>query len=302
MRHLWASGRGLVPAALLLTVACVAVILAAPQDKNNFHFSIVGDRTGSATPEVYARVWREVALLQPDFAINAGDAIEGGNESTAEAEWAHVRSILARYARWPVYFTPGNHDVWSEKSQKLFEKATGRPPYYSFDYQNAHFAVLDNSRTGLLDDSQLRFLEADLKANRARSPKFVFFHKPFWIPFLKVESGEFALHRLAKEYGVNYVVSGHGHQFYRDAREGVTYIEVGSSGAHMRGNSGGQGFEQGWFYHHIWVSVRGAKATFAVKELDGAKGSGRMFDAEQWDGSGPRFPPADPAAAEKLEM
>ena len=63
----------------VLLVGAIGV-LAVPQPENNFHFSIIGDRTGGANPEIYDRVWREVDLLHPDFVVNVGDTIEGGND------------------------------------------------------------------------------------------------------------------------------------------------------------------------------------------------------------------------------
>jgi hypothetical protein len=177
----------------------------------------------------------------------------------------------------------------------VYQKETGRPSYYSFNYQDAHFTVLDNSRSLDLTDSQLKFLEEDLKANKDRRPKFVFFHKPYWIAFLKLGSGEFPLHQLAKKYGVGYVISGHGHQFVRLSRDGIVYMEVGSSGGKMKG----EGFEKGWFYHHVWGLVKGSKVELSVKELDGPAGKGRMFRAEDWDDKGPKFAVDDPASTEK---
>src|SRR6185369_4120912 len=205
--------RWLVGSAVVLLFAGVIGLRALVEPKNDFRFSIVGDRTGAAMPEIYGRIWREIDLMHPDFVINVGDTIEGGNDDLADGQWQDLRPVWQRYGHFPLYFTPGNHDIWSQKSLDLYKKETGRPNYYSFNYQDAHFTVLDNSRSLDLTDTQLKFLESDLKANQDRSPKFVFFHKPYWIAFLKVGSGEFALHQLAKKYGVSYVISGHGHQF-----------------------------------------------------------------------------------------
>ena len=286
---------GLLGALTAFSALLVAAGLQAPS--NNFSFSIVGDRTGGPTPGVYEQVWREVSLLGPDFVINTGDTIDGQDDSRAVADWDAVRRVWERYGNLPRYFTPGNHDIWSEASQRLYEKVTGRPASYGFDFEQAHFTVLDNSRTLDLDDAQLRFLESDLRKNRQRDPKFVFFHKPFWIVYLKVGSGEFALHRLAKQYGVDYVVSGHAHQFFRMERDGVVYLSVGSSGASLeRGLGKGEGFAQGWFHHHVWVRVRGPKVDMTVKELDAPYGKGRMFRVEDWGADGPVFDPSDPAS------
>jgi hypothetical protein len=260
--------------AALLALAVVGAGAAA-DTANKFRFSIIGDRTGGAIPEVYEKVWEEVGKVRPAFAINVGDSIEGNDDARAESEWKELQSIWARHP-FPFYLTPGNHDIWSDYSARLFEKVAGRPPQYSFHYQNAHFTVLDNSRTTDLSEQQLAFLEEDLKANRGRDPKFVFFHKPFWIVFVKLGSSEFALHRLAKLYGVDYVISGHGHQFLHMEREGIVYMEVGSSGANVtRRISGGGGFHEGWFFQHVIGRVEGGKVEFTVQELGPPYGQAR---------------------------
>ena len=285
----------------VLALGGVAGVRAFTEPKNDFRFSVLGDRTGGATPEIYGRVWREIDLLHPDFVINVGDTIEGHkDEQTTEKEWRDLRPVWERYKHYPLYFTPGNHDIWSEQSQAIYERETGRRAFYSFNYQDAHFTVLDNSRDRDLSKEQLEFLTADLEANKNQKPKFVLFHKPFWIIFLKLGSGEFPLHQIVKKYGVDYVISGHGHQFVKMSRDGIVYMEVGSSGGSIsRGIQRGLGFKEGYFYHHVWGRVKGSKVSFTVKEIDGSKGAGRMFRIEDWDDNGPKFDIADPAGLEK---
>jgi hypothetical protein len=286
----WITG-----AAVVLLFGSVIGLRALAEPKNDFRFSIIGDRTGGAQPEIYGRIWREIDLLHPDFVINVGDTIQGGRDELASEQWQDLRPLWRRYNHFPLYFTPGNHDVWSDASVELYKKQTGRPTFYGFNYQDAHFTVLDNSRSLDLTEPQLAFLEADLKANQDRRPKFVFFHKPYWIAFLKLGSGEFPLHQIAKKYGVSYVISGHGHQFVRMIRDGIVYMEVGSSGGRMKASE----FAQGWFYHHVWGRVKGSKVELSVKELDGPAGKGRMFKSEDWDQNGPKFQIDDPAGTEK---
>ncbi len=243
----------------------------------DFRFAIVGDRTGRANAAVYEQVWREIERWQPAFAISVGDTIEGRNDAGAAAEWRAVSRAWAR-CPFPRYFTPGNHDIWSDASRRIYERETGRPPFYSFDFEGAHFTVLDNSARLMLSDAQLEFLERDLEAHRGRSPKFLFFHQPFWLLFLKLGSGEFPLHRLARKYGVYAVVSGHGHQLVAMMRDGVRYLEVGSSGAGIeRGTARGEGFAQGWFYQHVAVRVEGAEAQFTARETGPPFGRGRAL-------------------------
>jgi len=294
--------RRLSAVAVSLLFAGVIGIRAVTEPNNDFRFSILGDRTGGAQPQIYGRVWREVDLLHPDFVINVGDTIEGGNDARVQIEWDELRPLWERYRHYPLYFTPGNHDIFSETSRSVYEKETGRPAFYSFNYQDAHFTVLDNSRTTDLSEEQIEFLVKDLEAHKDRRPKFVFFHKPYWIVPLKLGSGEFPLHQVARRYGVEYIISGHGHQFVRMVRDGIVYMEVGSSGGNMtRGLRRGEGFPHGWFYHHVLGRVKGSKVSFTVKEIDGPMGEGRMFPAEEWDENGPRFNVGDPALSARPE-
>jgi Icc protein len=273
----------------LLWLATLWLALAswAASPSNDFRFAILGDRTGRARQPIYAQTWGEIDRFRPAFVINVGDTIQGTDDETAEAQWKEIRGFLDRYRKYPLYLVPGNHDIWSSYSQRLFERETGRPATYSFNYQNAHFVVLNNSGSLDLPLDQLQFLEEDLKKNRACDPKFVFFHQPFWLVFVKLKSGAFPLHRLAREYGVDYVISGHGHQFVRLVQDDVTYMEVGSSGANI-GDVWTQedAFAKGVFYHYVQAQVKGTRAQLTVKELNPPFGKGRKFAAEDWGENG----------------
>ncbi len=256
-------------------LAWIAVVLcfAANPPKNDFRFAILGDRTGDANQQIYERIWRDVNALHPDFVINVGDTIQGGNDTTTEAEWQALRPLW----KYPQYFTPGNHDIWSAASRKIYEKQTGRPAFYSFNYHDAHFTVLDNSQTENLSGQQMDFLAHDLDQNKDRDPKFVFFHKPVWLVPVKFQSGEFPFHQLARKYGVRYVVSGHGHQFVRLMQDGIVYLEAGSSGAKLKG----EGFSAGWFFGHILARVQGSNVDMTVNEVGEPFGKGRKFKANE---------------------
>ena len=289
--------------AWLWPVVVAALLIAGapwPQAGNDFRFAIIGDRTGSAAPGVYERVLSDVDRFHPDFAINVGDTIEGGNDASAEREWSQTWAILKPH-RFPFYFTPGNHDVWSTVSQRLWERETGRPLSYSFDCQNAHFTVLDNSRSWDLSDEQMAFLSRDLELNQKRDPKFIFFHQPFWLLPLKLQSGQFPLHQLVTKYHVRYVISGHTHQFARMVRDGVVYLVVGSSGGHLRIPAGTDGFAAGWFYQYIAAQVKGAAVELRVHEIGEPFGKGRTFKAEEWGEHGLKLIPGnhEPAPASK---
>jgi hypothetical protein len=97
-------------------------VVAYTSSSDEFHFVILGDRTGGAVPGVYEEAWRQANRNHPDFVISVGDTIEGGDDLTLDAQWQQIVHILAPYRRYRLFLTPGNHDVWSVASAQAFEK------------------------------------------------------------------------------------------------------------------------------------------------------------------------------------
>jgi hypothetical protein len=248
----------------LALAICLAVRGAAP---DRLHFVLLGDRTGETQPGVYERVWRELAGSQPAFVLSVGDTIQGLHDDTAEAEWREARRILEPYRRIPLYLAPGNHDIWSDPSERLFRQYAGRAPHYSFDSGGAHFTVLDNSRSDAWPAEELGWLEGDLREHAAAPVKFVVSHRPTWLLDAALGGTSGPLHRLARRYGVCCVIAGHVHQLIHAELEGVTYLTLPSAGGHLRLSGK---YEDGWFFGWTSVQVRGREVVFQVHALDGA--------------------------------
>jgi len=273
-----------------LRIAYAAVILAATgalatykSSQQEFHFVVLGDRTGGAIPGVYEEALREADLDRPDFIMSVGDTIEGGNDRTLTAEWQQIRRILAPYRRYRLFLLPGNHDVWSTASADAFKKYAMRPLHYSFDYQQAHFTMLDNSRSDNMPSDELAFLEKDLQAHIRQRVKFIFSHRPSWILQVVLGNPDFAIHRLAKRYGVQYVIAGHLHEMLHFELDGVTYISIASSGGHLRAS---KRYEDGWFFQRTFVTVKDDSADFRIKELGPPFGQSRITRLEDWGAVG----------------
>lgn len=246
-------------------------------------FCIMGDRTGGASSGVYERTLDLIVAEQPGFVVNVGDSIEGLRDFWADIEWVDMKRLWKRYGSIPHYCTPGNHDIWSSNSERLYTKFTGFAPQYSFSHGACHVTVLDNSRSNTLEEAQVEFLRRDLRAHRDAALKLVFLHKPFWIPLLMLKSGEFSLHQVCREFGVQWVFSGHLHHLWHLERDGIQYVSMGSSGGSMeRGKSLGQGFEHGWFYHYGVADVEAGRLALRIKELPPPHGEGREFPIEEW--------------------
>ncbi len=267
--------------ALLLLAAGAFAAYAATSGQ--FEFAILGDRTGEAVPGVYTQAWRDVAAHRPKFVVSVGDTIQGGNDAALNTEWETVLHRIAPYRTGPLFLVPGNHDVWSAASAAAFEKYARHPLHYSFDYNGAHFTVLDDSRTDKLPDGELEFLKKDLALHQSQSPKFVFSHRPSWILQLVLSNPNFPLHQIAKQYGVNYVIAGHLHQMLRFHLDGITYLSMASSGGHLRGR---KEYKDGWFFGYSLVSVNGNSVRFTINELGPPFGQSRQTNPNNWGPAG----------------
>jgi 3',5'-cyclic-AMP phosphodiesterase len=244
------------------SAATFALLLAAAaQGPDSFRFVVLGDRTGEAVPGVYERVLKEAAAERPAFAVSVGDTIQGLDDDTAEAEWQRVKQTP-----FPLYLAPGNHDIWSERSEKLFRKYSGHAPHYSFDYAQAHFTILDNSRSDELSAAELTFLEDDLRQHNEQPLKFIVFHRPSWILNAIIGDSNFRLHRIAKKYGARFVISGHVHEMLHAELDGVDYVSMVSAGGHLRASGK---YEDGWFFGYGVVDVGGKGVDFRIHELGG---------------------------------
>lgn len=271
---------GLLPILLLYAGGGWVAYTSTPPE---IRFAILGDRTGEAVPGVYEEAWRETNLDHPEFVITVGDTIQGGDDLTINAEWRQVMRLLIPYQQYRIFFTPGNHDIWSTASERAFEKYTRHPPHYSFDYGQAHFTVLDNSRSDVMPAGELTYLEKDLQLHSKQPVKFIFSHRPSWILHVVLGDSNFALHKLARRYGVKYVIAGHLHQMLHFELDGITYLSMASAGGHLRDD---RAYDKGWFFAHTLVTVRGDAAQFEIKELSAPFGKSRVTTAADWGVAG----------------
>ena len=185
-----------------------------------------------------------------DFIVNLGDFT---NDSTNE-EWDYYAEAFDSFNSG-VTLAPitGNHDglgVW-HWFENMFDLDTSESVQnlngvnYSYDYGNAHFAVLNTNDALSLSLSQLRWLYNDMRSTD-KDWKIVFMHKsPYtlgkdgkWPDALYVKE---TLTRVCEATGVDLVMSGHDHQYLRtkslklnhvvEDGEGVTYVLAGTAGS-----------------------------------------------------------------------
>lgn len=237
----------------------------AKATEQDYRFAVVGDRTGSCVGSVFADIIDEVKLLDPDFVMCVGDLIHGYTEDTLaiHAQWDTLLDIVKKLP-YTFHFVAGNHEIQNEIDRKIYEQRAGVKRYYSFDYQNSHFIILDNTMTYWpipqeMDQEQIDWLKQDLEQHKDADNSFVFYHIPTYLYALEADTID-PLVETFEKYGVDIVFTGHHHQYSYLERNGVEYIDVGSSGGGMGTND----FARGNFYLFLMVSIQGTEETIAV--------------------------------------
>ncbi len=170
----------------------------------------------------------------PDIILHAGDIAynTGTDAEFTSNHFAIYQNILRHTPSWP---TLGNHEAVSSPSagvgpyyegHVLPTGSSGTEAYYSFDYSNVHFIVLDSMTSDRgTGDAMLTWLVSDLGAT-SQDWIIALFHHP---PYTKsshdsddaVDSGgrmrdmrENAL-SILEAGGVNLVLAGHSHGYER---------------------------------------------------------------------------------------
>jgi len=240
-----------------------------------FTFAVVGDLHGSGSievPEQFKTILKELNILRPDFIVSTGDSIEGYEDDEAQirGEWDAWHAVVqGSLDGIPYYPTPGNHDAWSQLSEKLYKEIVA-PLWYSFDYGDCHFVILcsaDENYQGGIRPEELAWLEADLKANANAAHTFCFIHKPMW--YKGQEDGwqywYDKIQPILVKYGVDYFFSGHWHVYedYGDV-DGVHYIISGGAGGTLDTR---RPDNLGPFYHYLLVTVDGDRVDVAVMKI-----------------------------------
>lgn len=160
-----------------------------------------------------------------DFILNAGDMCDNGKNFN---QWSMALDTYQDLTlNSSMFFTAGNHENNTGAMGRYFNYTVKdgenikqiENNYYSFDYANAHFTVLDTndaSSEGLGKD-QLEWLENDLKNTDAKW-KFVLMHKSLYSAGSHAFDSEVVAMRtqlteLFAKYNVNMVFGGHDHTY-----------------------------------------------------------------------------------------
>jgi len=244
---------------------------AASPTQTAFSFVVFGDTRSE--PEMHRKVVSRVLSLSPGFALHLGDFVhDGSNASQWDTFFAVERDLLRQV---PLFAVLGNHEGASANYFAAFH-LPGNERWYSFDYGDAHFVVLevDGFADYSASSAQYAWLENDL-ASTPRRWKFVFFHIP---PYSAGPYGGDSVVRdtlvpLFAHYGVQIVFAAHDHAYERSVVGGVTYIVTGGGGAplYSKGSANPYSVYFTKVYHCVHVTVNGDSLSSVGVQLDGTQ-------------------------------
>lgn len=212
--------------------------------------------------------WKKVAQAarnnhkDADFFINMGDLVDNGEDLVQWKAW--FNSLEGVIDEIPGALVLGNHETYNmdwkvrmpEAYLKLFSlpangNATFQNQYYSFDYGDVHFVVLNTQIDEMSDfqpevlNAQLAWLEQDM-ANTQKTWKIVLMHKDVLTYEIKNRTNRTAgvseigkiFMPLFDKYNIDVVLTAHLHTYrrrghiynFKPAKQGPLYIVTGVAG------------------------------------------------------------------------
>lgn len=206
-------------------------VLETASNATSFSFIHATDPQ-SVTEMQYENNWASmlgVAFENHDakFILSTGDMVDnGGNFWHWQRMFNTASSTLTSTT---LMAASGNHEAKEDYAQvnnyyltNLPKQDTASGAYYSFDYNTAHFAVLntnDLNSDGTLSDTQLQWLKDDMSASD-KAWKFVALHKAPYSNGAHIDDSDVKALRdqfatLMPELGIDIVFQGHDHVYMR---------------------------------------------------------------------------------------
>ena len=266
----------------------------APGVEDSFTFVAIGDTQSQA--DVAKRVSDLAYMHRPNLVVHAGDLVDTG---TVKNDWTGhffpaMQPLIGRVPFMPVL---GNH----EQDAKHYYDYMHLPEpemYYSFNFGNAEFFMIDGNRTLHEGSKQLEWLEKALKQSVA-TWKFAVLHQP---PYTS-DSNDYGdtyletstrgdpnvrnIIALLEKNGVDICFSGHVHDYERtfpilDGKViptdegGVVYVTTAGGGGyleHFDPTNTWFGHKKANYHHLVYIAIHGNQLEFqAIDE------HGNLFD------------------------
>lgn len=226
---------------------------------SNFTFANVADT--HVNPNLADQL-RQINSTAQDLAFVqvSGDLTNNATDS----EFTYYRNATAASAL-PVWPAVGNHEYWGgggptyQSRIDNYRKYVG-PEWYSFDYGNRHFLVLENNGAAPFDE-QFAWVQQDLAAHAAGKRVVVLMHQPMNVPFGAPSTYD-AYSALLEQYDTELVLVGHEHSNQTDTSfvKGARHVQTNSSSYTIDHSP------RGFRYVHLWET--GSSNPFRMYGVD----------------------------------
>jgi hypothetical protein len=253
---------------------------AIAPDTSFFRFAFYGDtQTGDRVAQAISApqmIADGILSSNPKFVIFTGDAaFRGGNYAMWGSQFFAPSASM--FYSVPLFFAVGNHELGDPFWAGTFFYWPSNPgTWYSFDYGNAHFAVIDTDADFSPGSAQYEWIVSDL-AGASKTWLFVSFHHP---PYSSsAEEGQLItaavrqfLVPLFETYGVDMVLNSHVHLYERSEKNGIYYITSGGGGAELMTTQDTiNPYQQYWAstYHFCTVDVSAEELLLKARYGDG---------------------------------
>ncbi len=213
---------------------CSGTVKTAPDKNGKFTFIHVSDTAGYIPShfEGFGNVMDAADTLYPEwsFAVHTGSFVK---TPANENQWSWgIDAAREQFMSKPVAYAAGANDKGGESTAIKYFPASTAPKqlddegaYYSFDYSNAHFAILNTNfinEDGTLNSKQAQWLIADL-ANSNADWKIIALHQSIYGAVSDAELRT-QLEAIMAEYDVDVILQGSESVYVR-----TSYINEGAA-------------------------------------------------------------------------
>ena len=199
-------------------------ITAAVETTLDFKFCIVGDMqpTDSRTQEGGRIVALGIVNESPNFVLQLGDICSSGGSGTM---WHNVFLNIPLFASGCAFQSVvGNHDYERDGSENyhnlfIYNYETSKANYYSFNYENVHFIMIDNfdGEGYSMTETQKQWVVQDIINTKLDGQKWIFicFHHTILTTGTSNQNWDLQkwLVPIADKYDIDGVFFGHDHHY-----------------------------------------------------------------------------------------
>lgn len=196
-----------------------------------FRFIVWGD-TQFQNESIFDQFIQKTELLNPKFVLHVGDMIHGYNysEELTRKQWSKFFKQITPLSV-PFYPTPGNHDITTGEMEPVYNEIwQEKSSYYSFEYRNSFFIILnlfENQEFYKISLPQEKWLIKTLQVNQSKKNIFISLHPPL---HLTDSSYWNKFHQIFVKSNVRAVFTGHSHIYDFQNIDGIDYFCLNTSG------------------------------------------------------------------------